>query len=92
MEATDIKLFEAKTLTSQYSLFYKEENISKNGLVSQSLICLSELNQGWSIYEQYLPKSFFKNVSCVSKERIIYRIPVVAEKEPLGTKPRPVGM
>lgn len=46
MDATDIKLFQAKTLTSQYALFYKEENISKNGLVSQSLVCLSELNQG----------------------------------------------
>ena len=45
MEAADIKLFQAKALTSQYALFYKQENISQNGLVSQSLICFGELNQ-----------------------------------------------
>lgn len=45
MDAADVKLFLGKTLTSQNALFYKQEDIAQESLISQSLICLGELNQ-----------------------------------------------
>lgn len=51
MEAADVKLFLGKTFASQHALLHKQEDVSKYSLVSQSLICLSELNQGCATYK-----------------------------------------
>jgi len=45
MEAADVKLFLAKTLTSQDALLHKQEDISQESLVGQRLVCLRELDQ-----------------------------------------------